>query len=245
MLIALFLLILVSVIAAGAATMIGSSTLVGSERVLGEKAMFAAESGVMRISADDMDCDGQAHPVGDAQRAGFQCTDAAQADCPGSAESEILGWGGAERLADAPASHRLCVHLEAVGSGGAPPSECDEAEWTCVTGDNGAPPGGSGGDFDYLFVGEDQTVQGGGNRGVNEEACFQDGAEVNGRLDFHDSVYWETEENTSGGSSNYYSCVYIEGELSNEYGNPGGCEETAEGGSWCPYGGGSGWGYGG
>ena len=244
LLVALLLVVLVAAIAVGAASLVGSGVATGADRVLGEKALFAAQSGILRISEGGLSCDEA--PSGAGEGAWFYCTPPGDAGCGGDNRSRVRGWAGAEVEEDAPAVHNICVNLAAAGGAG-PPSECAEEDpaWTCAFDDGDVPPGGGpGSDFENLYVAEDVTIQGGGNRTVEGEACFADGAEVNGKLTFEGNVYWETEENTSGGSSDYEACVYVAGELDDDLSSDD-CDGESTLDAWCPYGdtGGSGWGY--
>ena len=246
LLVALLLVVLVAAIAVGAASLVGSGAATSTDRVLGEKALFAAQSGILRMGRNGtLACNGDSHAVGDG--AGFNCTPPPVAACGNhDAFSLVRGWSGADSEDDAPAVHHICANLDAIGGAG-PPPECDEpdSDWTCAFDDDDiAPGGGPGSDFDNLYVAEDVTIQGGGNRTVEGDACFADGAEVNGALTFQGNVYWETEENTSGASSDYEACVYVAAELDEDLsGDTTGCDQTID--AWCPHGGdgSSGWGY--
>ena len=245
LLVALLLIVLVAAIAIGAVSLVGSGSATSADRVLGEKALFAAQSGILRIGGGTLACNGASHAVDDG--AGFACAPPPVVACGSDdAFSLVRGWAGAGNEDDAPVAHHICVNLDATGGAG-PPPECYEADsdWTCAFDDGDVGPGGGpGSDFDNLYVAEDVTIQGGGNRTVEGDTCFADGAEVNGKLTFRGNVYWETEESTSGASSDYESCVYVAGELDEDLsGATGGCDETID--VWCPHGGdgSSGWGY--
>ncbi|MGM0553507.1 MAG: hypothetical protein ACQETK_06895 [Pseudomonadota bacterium] len=244
LLIALLILVLAGAIAVGAVSLVGSGTSASADRVQSEQALFAAESGIRRIGLGPIECvTGQTYAVG--SNAWFDCDPPADAPCTNEAHSLVRGWVGAASQAGALAVQHICINLDLVGGAG-PPPECDEADssWTCAFDDGDVGPGGGpGSDFDNLYAAQDVTIRGGGNRTVEGDACFADGAEVRGRLNFQGNVYWETAENTSGGSSNYLGCVYVAGEVDVSLtDDPDACDEI---GSWCPHGGGgdSGWGY--
>lgn len=244
LLIALLILVLAGAIAVGAVSLVGSGTSASADRVQSEQALLAAESGIRRIGRGPLECvTGATHAVG--SNAWFGCDPPAGAACAHDAHSLVRGWVGAPSEAGARAVQHICINLDLVGGSGPPPG-CDDADpdWTCAFDDGDVGPGGGpGSDFDNLYVAQDVTIQGGGNRTVEGDACFADGAEVNGRLNFEGNVYWETAENTSGGSSNYEGCVYVAGEVDVSLtDDPDACDEID---AWCPHlaGGDSGWGY--
>lgn len=244
LLVALLLVVLVAAIAVGAASLMGSGTATGTDRVLGERALFAAQSGILRMGRDGtLACDGDSHAVDDG--AWFACTAPPAAACGNhDAFSLVRGWTGADSEDDAPAVHHICVNLDATGGAG-PPPECYEADpdWTCAFDDGDIAPGGNQA-FDNLYVAGDLKVQGTGQWTVTGDACFAADTEVAGNPTFEGNVYWETEENTSGSARDYEACVYVAGELDEDLsGATGGCDETID--AWCPHGGdgSSGWGY--
>ncbi|WP_018869147.1 hypothetical protein [Thioalkalivibrio sp. ALgr3] len=104
---ALVMLLVAVVVATGVAALVAGGTVTGADRVLGEKALFAAESGILRIQDPNLDCDDGPFDVGDS--AHWDCTEPSDDVCGDSSRYLIQGWTGAGDWADAPAAHELCA----------------------------------------------------------------------------------------------------------------------------------------
>ncbi|PYG00028.1 hypothetical protein D893_02487 [Thioalkalivibrio sp. ALE21] len=246
LLVALLLVVLVAAIAVGAASLVGSGAATGADRVLGEKALFAAQSGILRISEGGLSCDEA--PSGAGEGAWFYCTPPGDAGCGGDNRSRVRGWAGAEVEEDAPAVHNICVNLAAAGGAG-PPSECaedheDAGEWDCAFDDDDIDPGQGGATFQNMYVGDNVRLTGVGNWTIEGEVCLANGVSLQGTPDFRGNVYWESAEDTSGQARDYDACVYVAGALDEDLSSDD-CDGESTLDAWCPHAeeGGSGWGY--
>lgn len=104
---ALVMLLVAVVVATGVAALVAGGTVTGADRVLGEKALFAAESGILRIQDPNLDCDDGPFDLGDS--AHWDCSEPPDDVCGDSSRYLIQGWTGAGDWADATAAHELCA----------------------------------------------------------------------------------------------------------------------------------------